>query len=123
MMDKERYMKYVDIADRAIDMGLVRKSEKTSVLTDIEGADRKFALKLDEWIAADDYNFAHDLLGIRNNINRGCGFPATDFGLFLPIFAGNALEMDDAEAKGETVCKNIISHSGARIGSHTRTHI
>lgn len=47
-MDKERYMKYVDIADRAIDMGLVRKREKTSVLMDIESADRKFVLRLDE---------------------------------------------------------------------------
>ncbi len=30
------------------------------------------------------------VLGIKNNINRGGGFPATDFGLFVPRFAGQS---------------------------------
>ena len=36
---------------------------------------------------ADDFNFEHDYCGIQNNIKRG-EFPATDFGFFLPRFAG-----------------------------------
>lgn len=35
-----------------------------------------------------NFNFAHDFYGIVNNINREKGFPATDFGFFVPRFAG-----------------------------------
>lgn len=55
---------------------------------DIESADKKFNMRLDEWLNADDFNFAHDFYGIVNNINREKGFPATDFGFFVPRFAG-----------------------------------
>lgn len=49
---------------------------------------KKFNMRLDEWLNADDFNFAHDFYGIVNNINREKGFPATDFGFFVPRFAG-----------------------------------
>jgi hypothetical protein len=65
-MEKERYLKYVKIR---------------------ESADKKFNMRLDDWLQADDFNFAHDYCGIQNNIKRG-EFPATDFGFFLPRFAG-----------------------------------
>ncbi len=87
-MDKERYSKYADIMMRAIAMGLMKKSDRCSTMMDIESADREFNLRLDDWLKADDFNFAHDFLGIRTNINRDEGFPATDFGLFVPKFAG-----------------------------------
>lgn len=86
--DRERHSKYVDIMLRATVLGLMQKSEATDRMMDIESADRKFNLRLDDWKAADNFNFAHDFIGIRNNINRGNGFPATDFGLFVPRFAG-----------------------------------
>jgi hypothetical protein len=41
-------------------------------------------LKLEELLAADDFNFAHDVFGIRNKINRKTG-KLTD--CFLPRFA------------------------------------
>ena len=85
-MDKERYQKYVEIAKRAENEGLYR-GERISLLMDIESADRKFNLRLDDWLKADGFNFAHDLYGIMNNINR-TEFPATDFGLFVPRFSG-----------------------------------
>lgn len=44
------------------------------------------------WIDADDFNFAHDFIGIKYNINRENGFPATDFGFFIPRFAGSKEE-------------------------------
>ena len=53
---------------------------------DIESADKKFNLKLDELLNTRIFDFAHDYCGIRNNINRN-EFPATDFGLFAPRFA------------------------------------
>ena len=83
---KERYMKYVAIAERAEHEGLY-KGERINLLMDIESADKKFNLRLDDWLNADEFNFAHDLYGIMNNIVRD-SFPAINFGLFVPRFAG-----------------------------------
>ena len=82
---KERYEKYVAIAERAENEGLY-KGERINLLMDIESADKKFNLRLDDWLNADKFNFAHDLYGIMNNIVRD-SFPATDFGLFVPRFS------------------------------------
>jgi len=90
--DRERHSKYVDIMLRATVLGLMQKSEAVDRMMDIESADRKFNLRLDDWMEADNFNFAHDFIGIRNNINRENGFPATDFGLFIPRFAGERKE-------------------------------
>ena len=86
-MTKERYEMLIKIEERAVSMGLKENSDALSTLMDLESADEKFHLRLDEFLAADDFNFAHDFYGIRDNINRGSGFPATDFGLFVPRFA------------------------------------
>jgi len=86
-MDKERYLKYVEIAKRAENEGL-HQGERVSLLMDIESADKKFNLRLDEWLNADGLNFSHDLVGIVNNIVR-TEYPATDFGFFVPRFASN----------------------------------
>lgn len=83
---KERYEKYVAIADRAENEGMY-DGDRMSLLMDIESADKKFNLRLDDWLNADKFNFAHDLWGIMDNIVRD-KFPATDFGFFLPRFAG-----------------------------------
>ena len=85
-MDKERYQKYVEISKRAENENIY-SGERISLLMDIESADQKFHLRLDDWLKADAFNFAHDLYGITNNINRN-EFPAIDFGLFIPRFAG-----------------------------------
>lgn len=85
-MNIERHQKYVEIAKRAENEGLY-SGERISLLMDIESADQKFHLRLDDWLEANEFNFAHDLYGIMNNINR-TEFPAIDFGLFVPRFAG-----------------------------------
>lgn len=82
---KERYIKYVEIAERAENEGIY-SGERINLLMDIESADKKFNLRLDDWLNADKFNFAHDLYGIMNNIVRD-SFPATDFGLFVPRFS------------------------------------
>lgn len=83
---REKTMKYVKICERAEKMG-IRQGDRMGAMMDIESADKKFNLRLDEWLNADDFNFAHDFCGIQSNIQREC-FPATDFGLFVPRFAG-----------------------------------
>ena len=51
-MIKERYKKYAAIIQRAKEEGL-HVNDKLSVLMDIESADRKFNIRLDEWLQAD----------------------------------------------------------------------
>lgn len=43
---------------------------RLSLLMDIELADQKFKLRLQEWLDSDNDNFAHDWIGIQKNINR-----------------------------------------------------
>ena len=51
---------------------------------DITNADKQFNLRLDEWLAAGDFDFAHDFTGIQANINRQtCKVE----NLFVPRFA------------------------------------
>lgn len=88
--NKERYLKYVKIAERAEKEGLY-KGERINLLMDIESADGVFNLRLDDLLNADSFNFSHDLIGIVTNVVRDT-FPATDFGFFVPRFAGGANE-------------------------------
>ena len=82
---KNKFEMYLEICERAERSGY--KGERISLLMDIESADKKFNLRLEELFNADDFNFCHDINGITNNIVRNT-FPATDFGLFIPRFAG-----------------------------------
>lgn len=87
MKTKEKFMTYVKIAQRAEEMGIYN-GNRMSLLMDLESADEMFNLRLDDFLNADNFNFAHDVVGIVNNINRN-EFPAKDFGLFVPRFAQN----------------------------------
>lgn len=69
-MEKERYLKYVKICERAERMK-IDTGDRMGALMDIESADKKFNMRLDDWLQADDFNFAHDYCGIQNNIKRG----------------------------------------------------
>lgn len=93
MSKKERYSLYADIMARATAMGLMKKGDAVSTMMDIESADKHFNMRLKDWLEADNFNFAHDFIGIRDNINRAAGFPSTDFGFFLPRFAGQKDEI------------------------------
>ena len=85
MKTKERFMMYVKIAQRAEGMDLY-KGERFTFLMDIENADKVFNLRLEDLLNADDGNFAHDVVGIVNNIDRN---NPTDFNLFVPRYAEN----------------------------------
>ena len=86
----ERYKKYVKIAERA-EKECLYNGDRLNLLMDIESADLRFNLRLDDWLKADEFNFVHDLYGIINNIVRN-DFPATNFGYFVPRFAGKIEE-------------------------------
>lgn len=85
---KERNRKYGAICARAKAMGIMQ-GDAIGAIMDIDSADQRFNLRLDEFLEADDFNFAHDFIGIQENIVRG-RFPATDFGYFVPRFAGRS---------------------------------
>lgn len=85
---KERNRKYGAICARAKAMGIM-KGDAIGAIMDIDSADQRFNLRLDEFLEADDFNFAHDFIGIQENIVRG-RFPATNFGYFVPRFAGRS---------------------------------
>lgn len=84
--DRDKVTLYLRICERAEKMGICR-GQRIDALMDVESADIKFNLRLGDWLAADDANFAHDFRGIQSSIVRGEGFPATDFGLFVPRFS------------------------------------
>lgn len=92
-MIKERYKKYAAIIQRAKEEGL-HVNDKLSVLMDIESADRKFNIRLDEWLQADLFNFTHDFYGIIDHIVRD-QFPATNFEGFIPRFASKKIETQE----------------------------
>jgi len=94
-MRKDRFEKYVSICERAEKMG-ISQGDRMGAFMDIESADLLFALRLDDWLNADEFNFAHDFCGIRNAIKR-TSFPATDFGLFVPRFAAYEEELERQE--------------------------
>ncbi len=85
MKTKEKFMMYVKLAQRAEGMGIYT-GERFTLLMDIENADKVFNLRLEDLLNADDFNFAHDIVGIVNNINRN---NPTDFNLFVPRYAQN----------------------------------
>ena len=85
MKDKERFMKYVAICERAEELGIYN-GERITLLMDIENADKVFNLRLEDWLNADNFNFAHDIHGIVNNIDRSKN--PVEFHHFLPRFNG-----------------------------------
>ncbi len=60
--------------------------DKQDLMMDIISANKKFCLRMKDWYNAGKFNFAHDLFGIMNNIQR-TEYPATDFGYFVPRFS------------------------------------
>ena len=60
------------------------EEEMLTTVMDISTAHEHGPLHLEEFLAADDSNFAHDALGIRRHINRKTGMLED---CFLPRFA------------------------------------
>lgn len=86
-MDKASYLKDIltiqNIVQRAKGEGLLMFSP-ISLYMDLEAVHRAIGLRLDDLLAADNFDFAHDILGIQRHMNRGTT-ELTE--CFLPRFA------------------------------------
>lgn len=80
----ERYNTYSKICERAEKLGIGQGTRFTKMM-DVELADKHYGMRLQDWLNADDFNFAHDFIGIQNHINR---ITKTFDNTFLPRFAG-----------------------------------
>lgn len=80
---KEEMLTIVEIAKRAESMDLAHY-DRMSLIMDIEVAHEQFGLRLDELLKAEDLDFAHDIVGIQQNIDRQT---KTIGNLFLPRYA------------------------------------
>lgn len=74
------------IADRAEKLyrRLGLRDDRTSILMDLHHADKQIAIDFPQMLAADDANFGHDMLGIRQHMDRKTGQLT---GCFVPRFA------------------------------------
>lgn len=70
------------IVERALSIGVKRRGMDLEM--DICAAHENCPLKLEELLAADNFNFLHDIYGIINNLNRETGELEN---CFLPRYA------------------------------------
>ncbi len=67
--NKEEFNIIVKICERAERMNIEAK-DRLTLLLDIENTHKHMGLRLQDLLEADDANFAHDIVGIQNHINR-----------------------------------------------------
>lgn len=72
------------IIDRAVRLKIYARRERLDCSMDISAAYVHCPLRLDDLLAADNFNFAHDVAGIKRHINRKTGKLES---CFLPRFA------------------------------------
>lgn len=76
------------IVDRARNEGFIRTlfddRERIDLMMDLSAAHLSHALRLQDWLKADKFNFLHDVAGIRHHMNRDTGELENGF---LPRFA------------------------------------
>lgn len=80
----DEFLTIIKIVARAEKMEIDIGSHVTKIL-DMENARKQFHLRLDDMLAADDLDFAHDFTGIQASINRITGRIEN---CFVPRFAG-----------------------------------
>lgn len=68
-MKVENLETLVAIAERAEEKALLHFG-RLSLMMDLEIATAEFDLRVGELLKADDFNFAHDIIGIQNHIDR-----------------------------------------------------
>ena len=86
---KQEFEIIVKICERAEEMDIVAPSanpgnRRMNLLMDLENAHKDVGLALGKLLEADDLNFAHDVIGIQNHMNRSTG-KLEDF--FIPRYA------------------------------------
>lgn len=66
---KQEFQTIVKICERAEAMDIAPK-ERITLIMDLENTHKSVGLNLEALLAADDLNFAHDVVGIQNHMNR-----------------------------------------------------
>ena len=66
----ENMMTISEIANRANESKINLSRDKFSLVMDIEYTNEVIPLDLAALLAADDFNFTHDIIGIQRNFNR-----------------------------------------------------
>jgi hypothetical protein len=61
------------IVNRAVELKCVKPDQRLEANMDISAAHMSNPLRLTDLLAADKFNFAHDVLGITQNLNRESG--------------------------------------------------
>lgn len=84
-LTREDYELCDKIVKRAMKMGLYEDNQMTAHM-DITNAAKHWNMRLEDWLNADDFNFAHDIAGIYENIIRE--YPVKFTNYFVPRFAG-----------------------------------
>lgn len=90
------------IVERADNMGLMY-FDRLSLIMDLQCANEKFNLRLDEFLKADDFNFSHDISGIQHHIDRNT---KTFQDCFVPRFAGDSIEIEKPEQNEPDICND-----------------
>lgn len=67
--EAQDFLIILDIVERANKKGYLM-FDGLSLSMDLEFTHNLFNLRLQELLQADDFNFAHDIIGIQNNLNR-----------------------------------------------------
>lgn len=67
--EAQDFLIILDIVERASKKGYLM-FDSLSLSMDLEFTHKQFNLRLQELLKADDFNFAHDIIGIQNNLNR-----------------------------------------------------
>ena len=83
MTRKDEFETIVKICERAEAMD-ISAGERFTLIMDLENAHKDVGLNLTGLLEADDLNFAHDIIGIQNHMNRRTG-KLEDF--FVPRYA------------------------------------
>lgn len=82
-MTENEMMIVAKIVRRAEKMNLV-KVDRHHLMMDIVAVNQEVGLRLEEWLNADEFNFAHDVVGIQQNLDPDTK-KLTNF--FLPRYA------------------------------------
>ena len=104
MSRKEEFMTIAKICERAETMGLSDPQKRSNLFMDLDKTNESVGLNLEGLLAADDMNFAHDVVGIQNHMNRSTG-KLEDF--FVPRYA-----KQDVSALVEDAVKRSQEQSG-----------
>lgn len=86
MRDKKRLKLMNKIVDRAIEYDLL-DYDRMSLMMDLELADKKWNLRLEEFLDAKRFDFVHDIMGVQRYIDRQ---KKTFNDMFVPRHAGKA---------------------------------